>query len=173
LRGHDHAGEALPVALLALAIGAFGIGSTEFLMMGLLPAISAAFHVSVPTAGNLISGYALGMVVGAPLLTAAAAAHVSRKTVLLGLMAVFTAGNLLAALAPSYGMLLAARMLTGLPHGAFLGVGSVVAAGLVPAANLRAFAFRARPAARAQGGTPRSAMPEYLVSRFDYLGTVR
>jgi len=123
--------ETLPVALLALAIGAFGIGTTEFVMMGLLPEVSAAFNVSIPTAGYLISGYALGVVVGAPLLTAASVRW-PRRDVLLALMAVFTAGNVLAAIASSYGTLLAARVLTGLPHGAFFGVASVVAADLVP-----------------------------------------
>ena len=121
----------MPPALLALAISAFGIGCTEFIMMGLLPEVAVAFHVSIPTAGDLISGYALGVVVGAPLLTAAST-RLSRRTVLLGLMAVFTAGNLFAAVAQSYPMLLAARILTGLPHGALFGVGSVVAAGMVP-----------------------------------------
>ena len=120
----------MPIALLALAIGAFGIGTTEFVMMGLLPEVADAFHVSIPTAGYLISGYALGVVVGAPLLTAASVRW-PRRRVLMGLMTVFAIGNLLAALAPSYGTLLAARVLTGLPHGAFFGVGSVVAAELV------------------------------------------
>ena len=120
----------LPVALLALAIGAFGIGSTEFVMMGLLPEVAAAFNVSIPTAGYLISGYALGVVFGAPLLTAASVRW-PRRTVLMGLMAVYTVGNALAAMAPSYGTLLAARVLTGLPHGAFFGLASVVAADMV------------------------------------------
>lgn len=121
----------MPVALLALAVAAFGIGTTEFIMMGLLPEIAAAFHVAIPTAGDLISGYALGVVVGAPLLTAASV-RLSRQTVLLGVMTVFTIGNLFAAMAQSYTMLLAARVLTGLPHGAFFGIGSVVATGMVP-----------------------------------------
>ena len=121
----------MPAGLLALAISAFGIGTTEFIMMGLLPEIAAAFHVSIPTAGDLISGYALGVVVGAPLLTAASS-RLPRRTLLLGLMALFTVGNLFAVMAQSYTMLLAARVLTGLPHGAFFGVGSVVAAGMVP-----------------------------------------
>jgi DHA1 family inner membrane transport protein len=129
----------LPPALLAPAISAFGIGTTEFIMMGLLPEIAAAFQVTIPTAGDLISGYALGVVVGAPLLTAATV-RLSRRTVLLGLMAVFTVGNLFAAIAQSYTMLLAARVLTGLPHGAFFGVGSVVAANMVPS-NKRATAI--------------------------------
>ena len=120
----------MPIALLALAIGAFGIGTTEFVMMGLLPEVADAFQVSIPTAGYLISGYALGVVVGAPLLTAASVRW-PRRTVLIALMGLFIAGNALAALASSYGMLLAARVLTGLPHGAFFGIGSVVAAEFV------------------------------------------
>jgi MFS transporter, DHA1 family, inner membrane transport protein len=124
--------ETLPVALLALAIGAFGIGSTEFVMMGLLPEVAAAFDVSIPTAGYLISGYALGVVFGAPLLTAASVRW-PRRTVLLALMVVFTIGNVLAATASSYGTLLAASVLTGLPHGAFFGIASVVAADMAPA----------------------------------------
>lgn len=124
----------MPVALLALAISAFGIGTTEFVMMGLLPEMAHAFDVSIPTAGHLISAYALGVVVGAPLLTAMTV-RLPRKTVLLGLMAMFTAGNLLSAIAGSYGMLLLARVFTGLPHGAFFGAGATVAAGMVPRAK--------------------------------------
>ncbi len=120
----------MPIALLALAIGAFGIGTTEFVMMGLLPEVAGDFGVSIPTAGYLISGYALGVVLGAPLLTAVSVKW-PRRTVLIALMAIFTAGNVLAALAPTYGTLLAARVLTALPHGAFFGIGSVVAADLV------------------------------------------
>lgn len=120
----------MPPALIALALGAFGIGTTEFVIAGLLPEVAGDFGVSIPTAGLLISGYALGVAVGAPLLTAAAT-RVPRKAVLLGLMAIFVAGNLLSALAPSYGVLMAGRIVSSLSHGAFFGVGSVVAAGLV------------------------------------------
>ncbi|MBB4688574.1 MFS transporter [Amycolatopsis jiangsuensis] len=120
----------MPAALLALAIGAFGIGATEFAMMGVLPTVAQGLHVSIPQAGYLISGYALGVVIGAPLLTAVSG-RFTRKHLLLAMMVVFTVGNLAAAAAPSYGWLLAARVLTALPHGAFFGVGSVVAAGLV------------------------------------------
>jgi DHA1 family inner membrane transport protein len=120
----------LPVALAALAIGAFGIGTTEFVMMGLLPEVATTFHVSIPTAGYLISGYALGVVLGAPLLTAASARW-PRRNVLMALLGIFIAGNALAAAAPNYAMLLAARVLTGLPHGAFFGIASVVAADMV------------------------------------------
>ncbi|MFJ3094314.1 MFS transporter [Streptomyces hydrogenans] len=120
----------MPVALLALAISAFGIGTTEFVMMGLLPNVAADLGTTVPTAGHLVSAYALGVVVGAPLLTALGS-RLPRKRMLLLLMALFTVGNLASALAPGYGWLLAGRVLAGLPHGAFFGVGAVVAARLV------------------------------------------
>ncbi len=121
----------MPIALLALTAGAFGIGTTEFVIMGLLLQISADLHVSIAAAGLLISGYALGVAVGAPLLTIATR-RVPRKTVLLALMAIFTLGNIACALAPNYEMLMAARVVTSLAHGTFFGVGSVVATGLVP-----------------------------------------
>ncbi|CAN5803822.1 MFS transporter [soil metagenome] len=117
--------------LLALAIGAFGIGVTEFAPMGLLPIVATDLGVSIPTAGLLVSAYALGVLFGAPLMTLTTA-RVPRKTLLIGLMAIFTLGNLLSALSDSYGMLLVARVITSLNHGAFFGVGSVVAIGVVP-----------------------------------------
>ncbi|MES1976007.1 MAG: MFS transporter [Pseudomonadota bacterium] len=117
--------------LLALSIGAFGIGVTEFAPMGLLPIVSTDLGVSIPTAGLLVSSYALGVLLGAPLMTLTTA-RVPRKTLLIGLMAIFTLGNLLSALSGSYGMLLAARVITSLNHGAFFGVGSVVAISVVP-----------------------------------------
>ncbi|MDJ1133543.1 MFS transporter [Streptomyces iconiensis] len=120
----------MPLALLALAVGAFGIGTTEFVMMGLLPNVADDLGTSVPTAGYLVSAYALGVVIGAPLLTAVGA-RVPRKRMLLLLMGLFTVGNLASALAPGFGTLLAGRVLAGLPHGAFFGVGAVVAARLV------------------------------------------
>ncbi|MEV6528257.1 MFS transporter [Streptomyces sp. NPDC051639] len=120
----------MPLALLALAVGAFGIGTTEFVMMGLLPDVADDLHISLPAAGHLVSAYALGVVIGAPLL-AAATARMSRRKVLIGLMVLFVAGNVLSALAPDQHWLLAARFLSGLPHGAFFGVGAVVATGLV------------------------------------------
>jgi DHA1 family inner membrane transport protein len=124
----------MPAALLALAIGAFGIGTTEFVIMGLLPEVATDFGVSIPSAGLLISGYALGVVVGAPLLTAIGS-KISRKTVLVALMGVFIVGNLISALAPTYGVLMTGRIVAALSHGAFFGVGSVVAASLVPKAK--------------------------------------
>jgi MFS transporter, DHA1 family, inner membrane transport protein len=131
----------MPAALLALAIGAFGIGTTEFVIMGLLPEVAATYSVSIPAAGLLISGYALGVVVGAPLLTAAGSRW-SRKRLLIGLMALFIAGNVLSALAPTYGLLMTGRIVSALSHGAFFGVGSVVAASLVaPARQASAIAM--------------------------------
>ncbi|MBE8525125.1 MFS transporter [Amycolatopsis sp. H6(2020)] len=120
----------MPVALLALAIGAFGIGTTEFVMMGVLPQAAADFGVDIPTAGHLISAYALGVVVGAPLLTAVAV-RLPRKTMLLAMMGLFTLGNALFALSPNQEFGVAFRFLAGLPHGAFFGAGAVVASSLV------------------------------------------
>ncbi|GAA1129319.1 MFS transporter [Streptomyces javensis] len=120
----------MPLALLALAVSAFGIGTTEFVMMGLLPNVAHDLDTSVPTAGYLVSAYAIGVVVGAPLLTALGS-RIPRKRMLVLLMALFTVGNLASALAPSFGLLIAGRVLAGLPHGAFFGVGAVVAARLV------------------------------------------
>ena len=121
----------LNLPILALAIGAFGIGVTEFAPMGMLPVIADDLGVSIPIAGLLISAYAFGVVLGAPLMTLTTG-RVPRRTLLIGLMAIFTVGNLLAAVSTSYGMLLAARLITSLNHGAFFGVGAIVAAGLVP-----------------------------------------
>ncbi|MBP2581706.1 DHA1 family inner membrane transport protein [Streptomyces sp. PvR006] len=120
----------MPLALLALAVSAFGIGTTEFVMMGLLPQVADDLGTSVPTAGYLVSAYAIGVVVGAPLLTALGS-RIPRKRMLLLLMALFTVGNLASALAPGFGWLIAGRVLAGLPHGAFFGLGAVVAARLV------------------------------------------
>ncbi|RSS03946.1 MFS transporter [Streptomyces sp. WAC00469] len=120
----------MPLALLALAIGAFGIGTTEFVIMGVLPQVADDFGVSIPTAGWLVSGYALGVVIGAPLLTVLGT-KVSRKKMLMFLMALFVAGNALSALAPVFGLMLTGRVVASLAHGAFFGIGSVVAADLV------------------------------------------
>ncbi|WJV47570.1 MFS transporter [Streptomyces flavofungini] len=120
----------MPLALLALAIGAFGIGTTEFVIMGLLPEVAGDFDVSIPTAGLLVTGYALGVVAGAPLMTVLGQ-RISRKRMLMLLMGLFIAGNLLSAIAPSFGVMLAGRVVASLAHGAFFGIGSVVAAELV------------------------------------------
>ncbi len=120
--------------LLALAVGGFGIGLTEFVIAGLLPQVAADFAVSEATAGWLISGYALSVAVGAVGLTAAVT-RLPRKQVLLGLMVLFIVGNLLSALAGSYSMMLTGRIVAALCHGAFFGIGSVVAAGLVEPAK--------------------------------------
>ena len=122
----------MPPAVYALTAGAFGIGTTEFVIMGLLEQVAADLHVGIATAGLLISGYALGVFAGAPLLTLATG-RMPRKAVLVALMLVFTAGNLACALAPDYWTLMAARVLTAFAHASFFGVGSVVATGLVPA----------------------------------------
>jgi DHA1 family inner membrane transport protein len=117
--------------LLALALAAFAIGTSEFVIMGLLPNLAADLTVSIPQAGLLVTGYALGVVIGAPIL-AIATARLPRKTALLALIGTYALGNLLCAIAPSYALLMAARVLTALCHGAFFGIGSVVAAELVP-----------------------------------------
>ncbi|CAM5567457.1 sugar efflux transporter [Streptomyces griseoloalbus] len=120
----------MPLALLALAIGAFGIGTTEFVIMGLLPEVAGDFGVSIPTAGYLVTGYALGVMFGAPLMTVLGT-KISRKRMLMLLMGLFVVGNLLSALAPTFGLMLAGRVVASLAHGAFFGIGSVVAADLV------------------------------------------
>ncbi|ANW16741.1 MFS transporter [Streptomyces clavuligerus] len=120
----------MPLALLALALGAFGIGMTEFVIMGLLPEVAADFGVSIPTAGYLVTGYALGVVAGAPLMTVLGA-RVTRRRMLMLLMGLFVVGNTVSALAPGYEVMLAGRIVASLTHGAFFGIGSVVAAELV------------------------------------------
>ncbi|SFR92282.1 MFS transporter, DHA1 family, arabinose polymer transporter [Dyella sp. OK004] len=122
----------IPIGLYSLTAGAFGIGTTEFVIMGLLLQVAADLHVSITAAGLLISGYALGVFVGAPLLTMATS-RMPRKAALVALMVIFTIGNLACALAPSYGLLMVARVITSLAHGTFFGVGAVVATGMVPA----------------------------------------
>lgn len=117
--------------LLALAIGAFGIGTTEFSPMGLLPVIAKGVDVSIPAAGMLISAYAVGVMVGAPLMTLLLS-HRARRNALIFLMAIFTLGNVLSAMAPDYTTLMLSRIITSLNHGAFFGLGSVVAASVVP-----------------------------------------
>ncbi|MBX7434107.1 MFS transporter [Mycobacterium sp. Y57] len=133
------------LAVVALALGGFGIGTTEFVAMGLLPDIAAGLGISEPTAGHVISAYALGVVVGAPLI-AAATARMPRRTLLLVLMTMFTLGNLASMLAPSYQTLLGARFLAGLPHGAYFGVAALVAAHLMGPRN------RAKAAAHVMSG---------------------
>jgi MFS transporter, DHA1 family, inner membrane transport protein len=122
------------LAVLALALGGFAIGTTEFVAMGLLPDIASSLHITEPTAGHVISAYALGVVVGAPVI-AALAARVPRKALLLTLMAVFTLGNLASVLAPSYPTLMAARFIAGLPHGAYFGVAALAATHLMGRQN--------------------------------------
>lgn len=121
----------MPIALLALTISAFAIGTTEFVIVGLLPTIAADLGVNLPSAGLLVSLYAMGVAVGAPVLTALTG-KVPRKLLLLSLMVLFTLGNLLAWKAPSYESLVIARILTGLAHGVFFSIGSTIATSLVP-----------------------------------------
>jgi DHA1 family inner membrane transport protein len=126
------------VAEFALAIGSFAIGTGEFAAMGFLPSVATGFGVSVPEAGRIISAYALGVVVGAPLF-AVLGAKLTRRRLLLLLMGLFVAGNIASALAPTFGALLALRFASGLPHGAYFGVASLVAAGMAgPAGRARA-----------------------------------
>lgn len=120
----------MPIALLALALSAFAIGTTEFVIVGLVPTIAQDLGVTLPSAGLLVSLYALGVAVGAPVLTALTGRW-NRKTVLLSVMALFTLGNLLAWLAPGYSSLVMARVLTGLAHGVFFAIGSTIATSLV------------------------------------------
>jgi len=124
----------LPVALYALTAGSFGIGCAEFVIMGLLLQVSTDLHVSIAAAGMLVSGYALGVFAGAPVLTLLTR-RMPRKAVLLALMVIYTVGNAACALAPDYATLMVARVLTSLTHGTFFGVGAVVATGLVPEAR--------------------------------------
>jgi MFS transporter, DHA1 family, inner membrane transport protein len=122
-----HAG----LVMLALAMGGFAIGTTEFAVMSLVPYFSVGLGIDEPTAGHVISAYALGVVVGAPVI-AVLAAKIARRTLLIGLMAVFGVANLLSALAPSYEWMLVFRFLSGLPHGAYFGVAALVAASIAP-----------------------------------------
>lgn len=121
----------IPLALLALTLGAFAIGTTEFVIVGLIPTIAADLQVSLPSAGLLVSLYALGVAIGAPVLTALTG-RVPRKTLLVALMVLFTLGNIIAFMAPGYTSLIAARILTGLAHGVFFSIGSIIATAVVP-----------------------------------------
>lgn len=121
----------IPLALLALALGAFAIGTTEFVIVGLIPTIAADLQVSLPSAGLLVSLYALGVAIGAPVLTALTG-RVPRKSLLVALMVLFTLGNVIAFLAPGYTSLIIARILTGLAHGVFFSIGSIIATAVVP-----------------------------------------
>jgi DHA1 family inner membrane transport protein len=124
----------LKLAILALALGGFGIGTNEFVAMGLLPEIATSLNITEPAAGHVISAYALGVVIGAPLI-AALTARVPRKTILLVLMAVFTLGNVATVFAPTYESLIVARFVAGLPHGAFFGIAALVAARMLGPGN--------------------------------------
>lgn len=132
---------ACKLTLFALALGSFSIGTSEFASMGIIQLFSASLGITVPQAANAITAYAIGVVVGAPLITLAAA-RINRRTVLLGLMALFVLGNLLSAAATSLGLLAAARFISGLPQGAYFGAGAVVASYVVgPGHAGKAFAI--------------------------------
>ena len=120
----------MPLALFALTLGAFAIGTTEFVIVGLVPTIAQQLSISLPSAGLLVSIYALGVAIGAPVLTALTG-RMPRKQLLLALMVLFTAGNILAWQAPGYETLILARLLTGLAHGVFFSIGSTIATSLV------------------------------------------
>lgn len=120
----------MPLALLVLALSSFAIGTTEFVIMGLLPEVAADLSVTIPQAGWLVTGYALAVALGAPIM-AVSTAKLKRRSALIMLMAFFIAGNLLCAIAPNYWVLMIARIVTALCHGAFFGIGSIVAANLV------------------------------------------
>jgi DHA1 family inner membrane transport protein len=131
----------MPLALIVLALSSFAIGTTEFVIMGLLPEVASDLSVTIPQAGWLVTGYALAVAVGAPIM-AVSTAHLKRRTALIALMGFFIAGNLLCALSPDYWVLMVARVITALCHGAFFGIGSVVAANLVaPDRRARAVAL--------------------------------
>jgi len=120
----------MPLALFALTVAAYAIGTTEFVIVGLLPTVATDLDITLPLAGLIVSVYALGVTFGAPILTALTG-RLGRKPLLVGLMALFIAGNVLAALAPSYGMLLVGRVLSAFAHGVFFSVGATIAADLV------------------------------------------
>ncbi|MFK4021723.1 MFS transporter [Streptomyces albogriseolus] len=160
----------MPLALFALAVVAFGIGTTEFVSMGLLPQIADGLGVSVPAAGNVVSAYALGVVIGAPLLTAIGA-RVPHKRLLLMLTGLFVVGNVASALAPNFELLFAARVLAGLPHGALFGVGAVVASKLVApdrAARAVSMMFLGLTVANIVGVPAGTALGQQLGWRFAY-----
>lgn len=121
----------MPFAVYALALAAFAIGTAEFIISGILPPVAADLDVTIPTAGLLVTAYAVGVAIGGPLLTIITARY-SQRTVLIGVMTVFSVGQVLCALAPDYGLLLLARLLSSCAHGVFFGAGSVVVAQLVP-----------------------------------------
>lgn len=126
----------MPLGLFALTVSAFAIGTTEFVIVGLIPEMAADLDVSIPTAGLLVSLYAFAIAIGAPIVTALTGG-LPRRALAIGLMIVFTVGNLMAAFAPGYGMLLAGRIVTGVAHGAFFSIGTTVAMSLVDSPVLR------------------------------------
>ncbi|MFG1478474.1 MFS transporter [Xanthobacter sp. V4C-4] len=166
--------KAVRLALLALALASFGIGTTEFVIVGLLPNVAADLGVSIPEAGFLVTGYALSVTFGSPFL-AIATARMNRRHALMLLMGVFIAGNLLCALAPSFWLLMGARIVTALCHGAFFGLGAVVAAELSPPsrkAQAIAMMFAGLTIANVLGVPLGTAMGEMLSWRDTFLAVV-
>ncbi len=161
----------MPIALLALTLSAFAIGTTEFVIVGLLPTIGTDLGVSLPSAGLLVSLYALGVAIGAPVLTALSG-KVPRKLLLLSLMVLFTLGNLLAWKAPGYESLVLARIVTGLAHGVFFSIGSTIATSLVPkekAASAIAIMFTGLTVALVTGVPLGTFIGQHLVWRETFL----
>ncbi|MBL6456775.1 MFS transporter [Belnapia sp. T6] len=159
--------------LLALAVGAFGIGTTEFAPMGLLPVIATGVGVSIPTAGLLVSAYAVGVMLGAPVMTLALG-RLRRRNALILLMGIFTIGNLLSAIAPDYWTLLAARIVTSMNHGAFFGLGATVAASVVPKdrqASAVATMFMGLTIANIGGVPAATWLGQHLGWRLSFAGT--
>ena len=131
----------MPIALFALAVGAFGIGLTEFVIAGILPQIASEFNISIPSAGLMATSYAFGVFIGAPLMTILGAG-IPRKAMLIVLAIIFTLGNIITAMAPTLGLAIAGRIITSFNHGAFFGIGSIIAASLVaPGRQASAIAF--------------------------------
>ena len=156
-------------AVLALAVGGFGIGTGEFAIMGLLPEVAADLGVSIPTAGHVISAYALGVVVGAPVL-AVLGARLPRRALLMALMLFFALGNFASALAPGYLSLNLLRFVTGLPHGTYFGVAALVAAGLAPPLAVGAVADWPQAASRPMQAT--SGVTRVARRRVGFMGWV-
>lgn len=159
--------------LLALAIGAFGIGTTEFSPMGLLPVIAEGVDVSIPTAGMLVSAYAIGVMIGAPIMTLLFS-RFGKRTALMALMAIFTIGNIMSAMAPDYWTLLLARLVTSMNHGAFFGLGAVVAASVVPrdkAASAVATMFMGLTIANVGGVPAATWIGQQIGWRMSFAGT--
>lgn len=162
----------MPLSILALAAGCFGIGTTEFVVMGLLPEVARDLGVAIPQAGLLVTAYAVGVVIGAPIM-AIATARLPRKGALLGLMGIFILGNLACATAPTYELMMAARIFTAFAHAAFMGIGAVVAADLAPPhkrAQAMALTMTGLTVANVLGVPGGTALGEWAGWRMTFIG---